>query len=213
MGRAKVVWVGALVVAMLVGCGGSDAVVARETNGAETPAGSAAPEASVAAPPPVESGGVITVRPTTPNASAGPGSSGAAASPVPSDHQTVDPRSSAEDPDGSVAGSAQLPAQGQVRMVTPRPGMADVHPTAWERAEIVSERVVRIYFYAGVEPCSVLDRVDVRASGGTIRITLYSGSDPASPDAMCIQTAELKSVDVRLESAIADRKIVDGAAN
>ncbi|MGQ0631118.1 MAG: hypothetical protein ACT4P1_08745 [Sporichthyaceae bacterium] len=94
-------------------------------------------------------------------------------------------------------------------VVKPRPGMDNVRPVTWESATATSERVVRVQFYGGVEPCDVLDSVKVAYTDKTVEISLFSGSDPASPDAVCIELAQLKAVDVELDSDLAGRTLVD----
>src|SRR5918999_4625409 len=56
--------------------------------------------------------------------------------------------------------------------VTPRPGLVDVRPQRWERAEAVGSRRVRVEFYGGVEECEGLDHVDVEEAVETVTITL-----------------------------------------
>lgn len=99
----------------------------------------------------------------------------------------------------------------QPAIVTPRPGMDNVHPVIWRRAEVIGDRTVRIHFESGVEPCSVLDRVEV-GYGAAIAISLFEGSDPAFKDAACIMIALFKAVDVTLSEPVNGRPVVDGNA-
>lgn len=106
------------------------------------------------------------------------------------------------------------PSQGEGRAerVVPRPGMADLRPIGWEKArQSASGRSLRITYWSGVEPCNVLDHVDVRYGDKRIVVTLYEGHDPDEGDVACIELALLKEVVVPLEEAVAGRKIVDGA--
>jgi hypothetical protein len=96
-------------------------------------------------------------------------------------------------------------------VVTPRAGMANTHTVRFESADIVDQRTVRLTFWGGVEPCDVLDSVKVKYNPGDITMTLTSGSDPAKPDAVCIDIAKLKAVDVKLTEDVGEREIKDGA--
>lgn len=98
----------------------------------------------------------------------------------------------------------------QPTVVTPRPGMENVHPVTWRRAEMINERTVRIHYESGVAPCSVLDRVEVDYRPSEIAISLFEGNDPAFKDAVCIMIAQFKAVDVSLDQPANGRAIVDG---
>ena len=97
-------------------------------------------------------------------------------------------------------------------IVSPRPGMENVQPLIWRRAEVLDERRVRIHFESGVAPCSVLDRVEVAYSPSAITVRLLEGSDPAFRDAACILIAQFKAVDVILDEPVNGRPIADGSA-
>lgn len=120
----------------------------------------------------------------------------------------VDPESPVSD-DGAV--SDGMPAPGKPKMVTPRPGMKDLRPVGWDRAKVRGPRSVLVTYWSGVEPCNVLDHVDVTYNAKTIEITLYEGYDPDEPDAACIEIALLKGVKLTLEEPIDGRKLTDGA--
>jgi hypothetical protein len=55
---------------------------------------------------------------------------------------------------------------------------------------------VKVTWYGGVEPCSILDSVKVERSGNDIAITPFEGSGDV--DAMCIEIAVLKATIVDL---------------
>lgn len=95
-------------------------------------------------------------------------------------------------------------------MVTPRPGMDNVHPVNWRRAEVLDDRTVRIHYESGIAPCSVLDRVEVDYRASEIAIGLFEGSDPAFKNAACIMIAQFKAVDVALQQPVNGRAIVEG---
>ncbi|MEX2553578.1 MAG: hypothetical protein WD627_11330 [Actinomycetota bacterium] len=97
------------------------------------------------------------------------------------------------------------------KVVQPRPGMENLHKTGWDRVEVLGSNRVRVHFVSGVEPCTVLDHVDVDYSADAIVITLFEGNDPASREMACIMIAQYKAVDVNLAEPINGRKFVDGA--
>ena len=98
----------------------------------------------------------------------------------------------------------------QPTMVFPKPGMDNVHPVTWRRAEVLNDRTLRIHYESGVAPCSVLDRVEVDYRAGEIAVGLFEGSDPAFKNAVCIMIAQFKAVDVPLEQPVNGRAIVEG---
>lgn len=142
------------------------------------------------------------------------------ASPSPSNPPTADPAASAVDlpttDPGAGGGSSGntgsgivdpgLPtnpsdpsAGGQPQLVRPRPGQKDPHPVAPTKLEAsVDGRhvLVKVSWYGGVEPCSVLDSVKVERAGTDIAITPLEGT--GDPGAMCIEIAVLKATIVDL---------------
>ena len=108
------------------------------------------------------------------------------------------------DPSGPIKGGAQK--------VEPQPGMADVRPQIFHKVKVLNDRELRVVFYQGVPPCSVLDRVDVEYGAKTVGITLQVGRDETDEDTACIEIAVLNYVDVQLDEPLDGRKIVDGAA-
>lgn len=104
------------------------------------------------------------------------------------------------------------PSDAGPEVVKPRKGMDNVRPVNWESAKATGKRTVRVQFYGGVEPCDVLDSVKVTYTTKVVKIGLFSGSDPAKPDSMCIEIAKLKAVDVTLAEDLAGRKLVDANA-
>jgi hypothetical protein len=103
------------------------------------------------------------------------------------------------------------PEEPQSTPVTPRPGMADVRPVGWERAEVGNDdRTVTLHFWSGVEPCNVLDHIEVDYSSDAVTITLFEGHDPDAQDVACIEIALLKSVTVTLDQPLGGRDLVDG---
>lgn len=117
------------------------------------------------------------------------------------------------DPDSPVTstpGTPGTPVPGPTALrVSPRPGLVDVRPQPWDRAEQMGPRRLRIEFYGGVEECEGLDRVEVEESQEAVTVTLFVGRVPTAE--VCIEIAVLKSVTVRVDAPINGREIVDGA--
>ena len=129
-----------------------------------------------------------------------PAGDGSVANPEDPVTMTPQPGSDLPDPDGGP------------QRVRPRPGMADVRPVPWEKARPTADgRSVRITYWSGVEPCNVLDHVEMDYSESKITIGLFEGHDPTAGDVACIELALQKVVRVRLDEAVAGRRIVDGA--
>jgi hypothetical protein len=118
-------------------------------------------------------------------------------------------------PDGPVT-STPLPGEtsgngSRYRRVAPRSGMADVHPIRWQSIRRVNDRTLLVRFTSGVEPCYVLDHVDVEYETEHVAITLFEGHDPQMDDVACIEIAELKQVRVELAEPLDGRRVIDGA--
>lgn len=107
------------------------------------------------------------------------------------------------------------PGEGPIGVKPPhvkaRPGQEDVHPIAWQSARPKGAQRVLVRFTSGVEPCHVLDHVDVRYGKTKIEITLFEGYEPGSEDVACIEIAEDKRTVVVLDQAVRGRKLLDGA--
>ena len=91
--------------------------------------------------------------------------------------------------------------------------MADVYARPFDTATVAEDdTTVTIDFVGGVEPCSVLDRVEVRYDASTVTITLFEGRDPNAGDVACIEIGVLKRVVVHLDEPVGGRAIADGAS-
>jgi hypothetical protein len=113
---------------------------------------------------------------------------------------------------GPITGD-QPPVDPGPMIVEPRPGMADVYARPFDSASVGDDdTTVTIDFVSGVEPCTVLDRVDVRYGAEAVTITLYEGHDPDAGDVACIEIGVFKRVIVQLDEPLGGRRIVDGAA-
>ena len=125
-----------------------------------------------------------------------------------------------EGPDGTVSylpcpGEEPIPTEPGPQIVEPTPGMANVYPRPFDTATIGDDgRTVTIDFWSGVEPCYVLDHVDVAYGDDTVTITLIEGSDlSGGEDIVCIEIALMKQVVITLDEPLGDRQIADGAAS
>jgi hypothetical protein len=97
--------------------------------------------------------------------------------------------------------------------VEPTPGMSDLYARTFDKAVVGDDgRTLTIFFWSGVEPCYVLDHVDVDYGPGAITVTLFEGRDASAGDVACIEIALLKKVVVQLEEPVGDRRVADGAA-
>jgi hypothetical protein len=164
---------------------------------------------------------------STPGSDGGgtPGSSGSGAGiapPVKGNGDCGEVVGTGEGPDTSIA---YIPCQGDdtpgggvppgpiPQPVEPYPGMADVYPRPFDDASVADDDVtVTIAFVSGVEPCYVLDRVDVAYGTDAVTITLFEGHDPSGGDVACIEIGVFKSVTIALDEPLAGRALVDGAA-
>ncbi|MDP9481860.1 MAG: hypothetical protein M3P84_01405 [Chloroflexota bacterium] len=88
---------------------------------------------------------------------------------------------------------------GEPTIVVAKPGRLEPHPVGATRIESrVTDRrvVIRLTWYSGVEPCSVLDSVGVTRTGNDIVLTLREGADQLG--VACIELAMLKATIVDL---------------
>jgi hypothetical protein len=98
------------------------------------------------------------------------------------------------------------------QVVEPTPGMADVHARPFDTATVRDDgRTVNVDFTSGVEPCAVLDHVDVSYGADAVTITLFEGHDPSAGEVACIEIGVFKRTIVTLEQPLDGRAIVDGA--
>jgi hypothetical protein len=84
-------------------------------------------------------------------------------------------------------------------LVLPKPGQLDVHPIAADgfTAEVNGHHVVlTIAYTSGVEPCSILDSIEVERGPGSFAITLREGHGPG--EQVCIMIAKLMKTQIDL---------------
>ncbi|WP_185949639.1 hypothetical protein [Microbispora sp. KK1-11] len=117
------------------------------------------------------------------------------------DHSTPAPAS----PPGTAPSGAPSP-------VTPAGPTLNPRKVPWESATPTGDgRSLDVVWWSGVEPCTVLDRVEVTETAREVTVTLYEGQDRRSPDAVCIAIAIMKTTKVHLKAPLDGRKVVDGA--
>jgi hypothetical protein len=134
------------------------------------------------------------------------GSRCASPSPTPASAGPDTPVSTCVDTPGGDPGSPVA------QPVTPRPGMADVAPRGWDTADVSADGLIlTIGFVSGVEPCSLLDHVDVRQAQNAVTVTLFEGHDPdVGANTACPDIGVYKSVQVELDTPLGDRDVRDG---
>jgi hypothetical protein len=151
-----------------------------------TAGGAQGPTGNPSTPIPAPSADPGTGAGTNPGAGGGgvsgnPGSGNASDLPLPVDPTPVEP------------------GAGNPTLVIPRPGQQNVHPVAPTllQASVDGRHVlVKVSWYGGVEPCSVLDSVKVDKTAGSIALTVLEGS--SDPTAICPEIAMLKATIVDL---------------
>jgi hypothetical protein len=91
------------------------------------------------------------------------------------------------------------PIDGPAQIVQPLPGRINPHPVAPIKLEASVDGphvLVKVTWYGGVAPCSVLDSVTVTRSGNDIAITPFEGA--SNVNVACIDIALLKATIVDL---------------
>jgi hypothetical protein len=106
---------------------------------------------------------------------------------------------------------ATTPTKGP-KPVKPTGDTINTHKVRWTKAKQVSKgRSLKLTWWSGVEPCSVLDRVKVKETRKRVTVTLYEGTAPKAKNTACIMIAVEKTTTVKLKAPVGKRKIVDGA--
>jgi hypothetical protein len=107
------------------------------------------------------------------------------------------------------------PGVGGAKPVVPRPGQRDVRQVpidAFTARADGSTVIVDPVWTSGVEPCTVLDHVEVTKGDGTLTIGLFEGSGPE--DVVCVAIAEQHTTRIDVpDVATGTWKIVDAAGN
>ena len=86
------------------------------------------------------------------------------------------------------------PEPGGVELVEPQPGQQNVHPVTLERLDATASGTtvsVDAYWTSGVDPCYVLDQVQVNVNDDqTVDVTVTEGT--SDPNAICVMMAVAK---------------------
>jgi hypothetical protein len=156
-----------------------------------------------------------TASPIDPPASTAPGGADGGPSPtaVPGSSDTAPAASSGLDDPATGGGTDGDPGTGaggdpgvvdpgepEPTIVTPGAGLTGVHPVAAAALDTAvngRDVAVRVAWWSGVEPCTVLAGVDVVRDGDTFTLTVREGS-AAAPDTACIEIAQYKATIVDL---------------
>lgn len=93
----------------------------------------------------------------------------------------------------------------------PQPGQVDVRPIAWDSYNVGSDGNIYISYWSGVEPCYVLDRVEVDYAPKKVTVTLFEGHTETEEDVACIEIAVLKTTVITPDEPVGERRVVDGA--
>ena len=123
------------------------------------------------------------------------GACSAAATPIPPS-ATLPPDAPVTSPPD---GGGVAPGQPQAQFVVPKPGQLNVHPVSINAlTPTVDGRQVTVQadWVSGIEPCYVLDRVEVTRDETTFTIALFEGSSDLN--AVCIEIAAYKATLVDL---------------
>jgi hypothetical protein len=107
-------------------------------------------------------------------------------------------------PDGTVSHdvpAGEAPGPMKATSVTPRPGPAGdpIAPVKVRARSSGGRAFADVYWWGGIEPCSVLRPVGVVRHGHAIRLTLTAGSD-AGDGTACIELARYTTTRVSLGS-------------
>lgn len=124
--------------------------------------------------------------------------------------RTTLPTSDPEQPVTSVPSQRADVPSASPSYTVPQPGQADVRPIAWDSYNIGSDGNIYISYWSGVEPCYVLDRVDVDYGRKKITVTLFEGHTESDEDVACIEIAVLKTTVIEPAEPVGERLVVDG---
>jgi hypothetical protein len=90
-------------------------------------------------------------------------------------------------------------ADGEPTLVVAQPGTINPHNVGVSQIDAGLDGrhlYARLAWYSGIEPCNVLDSVQLRRDGATIDLTVREGT--TDPNAICIEIAQLKATIVDL---------------
>ncbi len=90
-----------------------------------------------------------------------------------------------------------------------RPDLVDVRAVPIRSVRSPGGGSLELTVEGGVEPCFIIDRVDVVETGEQVELTVHAGSEPG---AICIQIIELHTTTVTLDQPLDGRTVVDGTS-
>jgi hypothetical protein len=106
------------------------------------------------------------------------------------------------------------PGGARFELAEPYDGPVDqVRPIPWERSRArgSDDRTFLLIYWSGVEPCNVLDRVEVEEQAGKVVATIYEGAAGDQQNVACIEIAVQKAAVITLDEPLGERELVDGA--
>ena len=88
-----------------------------------------------------------------------------------------------------------------------------VRAVQWQRSRArgADDRSFLLIYWSGVEPCNVLDRVEVEENADEVVATIYEGSAADQQNVACIEIGVKKAVRITLDAPLGDRDLIDGA--
>ena len=179
---------GLVVVATLtVACGSDDD--ADDTTATDAADGSASTE------PPPSTG---STAPTSTDTTSGEDGSGQTSS----NEGPADGAGTTAGTTGPTRGSSTTSTSGRDR------GLVDVRPVPIDSVEVLGPTTLELTVEGEVEPCFVIDRVDIVETADAVELTVHAGSEPG---AVCIQIVELHTVVAELAQPLGDRALIDGS--
>lgn len=115
-------------------------------------------------------------------------------------------------PPGPVAPAVGPTSPAQTVPVKPYGRTVGTHKVRWISAKPVAHgKRLRITWWSGIAPCTVLDRVKTKETAKKVVVTIYEGTSPAAKNTVCAEIAIKKSTTVKLRAPLGKRKLVDGA--
>lgn len=86
------------------------------------------------------------------------------------------------------------------------PELVDVRPVPIFSVRALGPTTLELTVEGGVEPCFIIDRVDVVEASDRVELTVDAGSEP---DVICIQIIELHTTTVELDQPLDGRAVID----